>query len=363
MSDRVTIPGVPVNRLLSFAIVCSVCVSATLPAQVIETYSASSGRTPSAPWVLANTALPAQPTVQNGQLVVETAMDAENMFYTQSRTDLTFPFPSTFVLEASVRYVSGSTSHQARAPITIQVNPLPLVGNTLNVGCNEIFILSADLQRGATAAVSTADRAHTYRIEIAAAAAGSAIRVYYDNGVTPVLAGATFQNPNFFGHENVSFGEGSSLATGCSEWEFVRHNAGSPCITAATEFSPMCPPGYHSLLGPVLSFSGTPVLGQSFGIVATNLFPSSPCVLLIGQGIPAFDLSWLGSITGSKLCVSPIAALACGGSSSATRTVTVPNVSTLCRANMDVQWLNADPTSPLPLPIGSSCAGRFTVGR
>jgi hypothetical protein len=136
------------------------------------------------------------------------------------------------VIEARLRFVSGTTSHVARAPVVVAFTVSPTVGNALLIGADEIFLLAADLVRGASAAVDTNDAFHTYRIEVNTST--GAIDVFYDGSF--LLSGTTFSDVATHGSvARVSFGEGSIFATGTTEWEFVRHNASS--VTCVPSFS------------------------------------------------------------------------------------------------------------------------------
>lgn len=194
------------------------------------TWNASSGLLPDAVcpgWVLTDTASPEEPTISNGRLLITTSANGENIFYEQSGSDISVP--GLMIIEARLRFVSGTTSHVARTPAVVRFTVAPTVGNALFIGVDEVFLLAADLVRGASAAVDTDDVFHTYRLEVNTST--GAIDVFYDG--TFLLSGTTFSDVNSNGSvASVLFGEGSSLATGTTEWEFVRHNASAvtcPC--------------------------------------------------------------------------------------------------------------------------------------
>jgi hypothetical protein len=120
-------------------------------------------------------------------------------------------------IEFRVRRLDGSTTHVARAPIAVQFQLAPFIGNTFFVGDNEIFVLSGDLVRGQSAAVPTSDAMHTYRILVN----GSSFAVHRDG--IPTLSGTMFSNPNFQPSKGILWGEASSLAHGTSDWEFFEY--------------------------------------------------------------------------------------------------------------------------------------------
>lgn len=187
-----------------------------------SSWFASSGLFPdqvSPPWALTDSATPEDPVLSGGVLTISTSTGAENMRYTQAGTVLVEPVPDPWVMEGRLRFVSGGSSHVSRAPVTIQFQPGPFVGNVLMIGKDEIWLLAGDLVRGATALVDTDGAFHTYRIGLGS---GGAISVFYDDVLT--LTGTTFGSPNVTATSILFWGEGSSLAFGISEWEFFRHN-------------------------------------------------------------------------------------------------------------------------------------------
>jgi hypothetical protein len=163
-------------------------------------------------------------TFGGGAMTISTSSDGQNVYWYQSGSQIAFP--PTIVFEARVKFLSGSTSHVSRAPVVILIETAPLVGTMLCVGADDVFILSDDITRGASAVVDTDGGFHTYRVIIT----GSSVSVEYDGA--PLLSGSTFFNgAGFFaGTERFLFGEGTSYAYGSSAWEYVEHNSGSdPC--------------------------------------------------------------------------------------------------------------------------------------
>src|SRR5207249_9119756 len=97
----------------------------------------------------------------------------------------------------------------------------------LGIGADDVFLLSGDLERGASANVDTDGAMHTYRIQIL----GTLVNVYYDGSL--LLTGSTYFNPNVAPTRAILWGEGSDLASGTSEWEFFRHNASTQACHVA----------------------------------------------------------------------------------------------------------------------------------
>ena len=73
---------------------------------------------------------------------------------------------------------------------------------------------------GASAAVTTTDALHVYRLEVDTET--GSIEVFFD-GVSK-LTGKTYTDPNN-SPPYILFGEGSLFATGISDWDYVTHNA------------------------------------------------------------------------------------------------------------------------------------------
>lgn len=185
------------------------------------TYDASSGLFPGdicPMWTLNDSATPEEPSVGGGKLTLSTSVNAENMLYVQSTWEISITNP--LVIEVRAKFVSGSSSHAAHAPMGIAFTTAPNVGNVLYIGQDIMFIDSAELVRGASAVVDTDGTAHTYRIEVS----GSAVQVFYDDVLT--LTGSTYTSANDHGSAaRIQWGDVSSRAFGISEWQSVRHNA------------------------------------------------------------------------------------------------------------------------------------------
>ncbi|HVS18231.1 MAG TPA: hypothetical protein VMT18_06495, partial [Planctomycetota bacterium] len=215
----------PPNPRLALAALAFASLLGGAHAQTVVTWSASSGEFPEAPcWTLVDSADPEQPLLQNGALELGTSANAENLYY-QWQSKLTFP--STFVFEARVRWLSGSSSTPVRAPVTLSFTMAPLVGNALFIDQDEIFVLASNTVKGASAVVDTDDAFHTYRIEVTGTTAGSSVEVYYDGEATPRLQDVLINDASVASTQpRLYFGEASILAFGTSAWELVSHNAG-----------------------------------------------------------------------------------------------------------------------------------------
>lgn len=187
-------------------------------------WNASSGMFPDQvcpAWSVSDNAVPEDPVFSNGKLLISTSENSENIYYGQLEPIIVFP--DVTVIEARMRVISVSSSSNARTESLIQFAMAPNQGNVLFIGKDEIFLLSGDLVRGASASVDTDDAFHTYRIEINT---NGVVNVFYDGSLA--LTGSTFISNSgaFPGMRAIYWGNASVLANGVSEWEFFRHNAG-----------------------------------------------------------------------------------------------------------------------------------------
>ena len=173
----------------------------------------------------------------DGKLVLETAAPEQDMFYMQT-SQLQNPLPDPIVVEATVRFTSGTATANNRAPVAVAITTAPSPGALFFVGNGEIFVTSAGDVRGQSAAVDTTAAAHTYRVEVTAA---GAVSVAYDG--TPTLTGTTYTSKDAFGDvPRILWGEGSKIASGKEAWVSFQHNAAvcSPATTPTPTPTPTC---------------------------------------------------------------------------------------------------------------------------
>ncbi len=163
-----------------------------------------------------------------GVLTLSTSSNADNVYFMQdSSVNPGFSTLAGAAIEARLRYVSGGTSGDARDAGFLGVTQNGNWGNALFIGNGRIFIGTDTNTRGATAFVDTSVF-HTYRIDLGASAGGSASFSVAVDGVT-VLSGSTYNSASDSGlGQRFFWGEGSSLAYGTTEWQFVRDAAPVP---------------------------------------------------------------------------------------------------------------------------------------
>jgi hypothetical protein len=168
-------------------------------------------------WQLVNSANPEVPQLLGGYLRLSTSTVAENQYYMVPPEGL--KVPAKLVIESRMQLISGSASAAYRAPANFGF-VLNDQKNLLMIGSGEIFILSAENTKGASAAVATTDGFHVYRMEVDTALGN--VEVFYD-GVSK-LTGKTFAEPSA-APDFLYFGDGSIYGTGVSDWAYFTHNA------------------------------------------------------------------------------------------------------------------------------------------
>ena len=214
-------------------------------------------------WTLVDTAPSTDPVSSvSGAFILTTAANAEDMYYVQ--TGFPVPTPDPLVVEARLRFISGSSSANSRGPAAIAISTAADTGVLFFVGTDEIFLTTTGDVRGQSAMVDTDDAAHTYRISITAA---GAVTVLYDGAST--LTGTTYTSATAFGPQTrIIWGEGSIQAFGSHAWESFRHNAATcPGATTSTTTSTIAPttsePTTSTTVVPVTTTSTTTVIAPT----------------------------------------------------------------------------------------------------
>ena len=205
------------RRIGSTVVLLLVLFASVVPASAVTiTWGAGSGLLPDQlvpPWMLIDSSPGFDPVLAGGVLTLATGSDGENMGYSYQLPVVDTSGP--FFVEFDARFVSGTSSHVARAPMVVILVVGPSEGILFFMGLDVIFDNSANVTRGTTVLVDTNDAFHTYRIEVDGA---GGYDVFYDGGLS--LSGATYISASDFGGspEQISWGELSILATGTSEW-------------------------------------------------------------------------------------------------------------------------------------------------
>ncbi|MCA8942621.1 MAG: discoidin domain-containing protein [Planctomycetes bacterium] len=102
-----------------------------------------------------------------------------------------------------------------------------------------------------------------------------------------------------------------------------------------------CPPAYHSLGGPVLSYTGSPTVASTVTLTGSNLSGNAISGLLLGDCSVPIPLSVVGSvIPGSALCVSPWLTIPSNGGSTSNFVWDVPNDPGFAGLFISAQWID-----------------------
>ena len=260
--------------------------------------------------------------IVNGLLRFETLTCAQNVGFLSTDTDGDIYIPDSLQISFRFKLVSPGTScSSARGSAGVQFNTEPNRANTLQIGDNEIFLLSSLDARGATAAVPTTDGLHDYQITVY----GDSVWVDYD-GVRK-LRGVILSDGNFGNQRKIVWGETSSGGFGVSDWGLFQHNAGrfscqgvpdqSPVVTAPASVSGA--EGSHIVANVAASDpDGDPISS----ITATPLPPRA--TFTANGPNSAGTLSWwpaIGEAGGYSVVFTASNAL----TASATTTITVTN--------------------------------------
>lgn len=201
-------------------------ILATHTQAAVTSWSAASGLLPdelNSPWEFFETADTEEPTLTSSFVTLSTDDGNELMVYIQRGPEITMP--PTLVIEAELRFVSGTGENTAVSPVAIGFISMPSIGNSLFIEKDTIFLQSAHATRGPEVSIDTDDAFHTYKIVLDGRESGSSIQVYQDDLL--VLTGASFTEVTATpGPPTVFFGHGFRSVDGSvSEWRSLSHNA------------------------------------------------------------------------------------------------------------------------------------------
>jgi hypothetical protein len=157
----------------------------------------------------------------NGAWYVDTANVGENLYW--RKAGVAARFPANGVIEFCMKMGPGSSSSGARGWVTVAFSRGDGRLVALNFTASQVWFNTADLTAGTKVTTPTSDDFHTWRIEFnGTPGADNSVRLFKDRvqiATGTMFADATRDEPA------LSFGEGSVLATGTSEWLFFRHTS------------------------------------------------------------------------------------------------------------------------------------------
>jgi hypothetical protein len=174
-------------------------------------------------WTLHNTASMDEPQFDGDTLVISTMtamVGAEQMYYEMSLPELSYPLPSTFVVEARMQHIYGTSPDPTTRPTAISVVTAPNTGCVLWIAKDTVFTWASYGVKGQQALVDTDDDFHTYRVEVEQS---GATRMYWDDSL--VLTGSTSYHWRWWDTAMVYWGEPNLDGYGESRWLYAKHNA------------------------------------------------------------------------------------------------------------------------------------------
>jgi hypothetical protein len=197
-------------------------------------WNASSGLLPDqvpTPMTLTNTSLPKTPLLSGGTLTLENDYGPAVMGYFHEGVD--FPIPPSLQIDASVRYVSGTTTEGSQSPIELFFVFSSDVFGVIYVGSNVVFSSgydSGNFVRRASAVVDTTEQFLDLRIVVSGTAVGSGFDVF--QGATLLFSDTLGTFPVSIAPK-IGFGDGSG-ESGVSEWKSYSYTAvPEPSVTVS----------------------------------------------------------------------------------------------------------------------------------
>ncbi len=291
------------------------------------------------PWTLTDTTAP-EPYVLNGALRFSTpSTNTNDSYYSQVGADLLAPLPDPLVIETRLRETS-STQSGARRGAAIDISVGGNVGNTVYIGDDRVFLLSASNTIGPIATVDT-NTFHDFRVEVDA---DGDIAVFRDGAL--LISGHTFTAAGNYGADSrIAFGDISPAARGASEWEYFRHNASAAAAGCPDPLS------YRweqiGASGPPVTLSSTGVASPSFRTIDDGTYDFRLTVTAPNGHSSTDDVRV--TVTNAAPVVSPggVSFATEKGVSLVTATFTDPGVVDTHTATVD--W--GDGTDPVSVPV------------
>ncbi len=166
---------------------------------------------------------PENPVLQDGAVILGNDDRTEGMWYAQIGASLLIP--TNLVLEAELRFGTGSSLKIGRSAAAIGFTSAPGMGGLVGFGPDEVYFSYGPDERGETVAVDTDGTYHRYRIEVDdSQTPGAPIRLYQDD-VLILTDALRSGGPNHGQEPVIWFGEGTEWASGTSFWRTFKHNA------------------------------------------------------------------------------------------------------------------------------------------
>jgi len=170
-----------------------------------------------------------------------TGPNAEGLWYVQTNS---ISVGSSVTIEFSAKLDSRNTNlnwiSSMSIPFTTGVSGGNGIGNILYLGHDDIWLSNPTFgQRGPSAQLDTDNGFDVYRIEVSSptlAGVANQVKVYYDNGATPVINGTLSADFNLTGTvRRFGFGDSTGGDSGTSEWQYFWHNGSAIAIGEVPE--------------------------------------------------------------------------------------------------------------------------------
>lgn len=158
------------------------------------------------------------PILSGGVLTLETDVLTQSSAY----FDQSIFVPQNFEIDATVRYVSETTTGPDRSAAGIYFDTQAEVGTVLFIGPTSVYTINNGSGVRQQATVNTTNF-HDYRITFTGTAAGNSFTVYQDS--VPLFTDTLQADPSNHPPAQIGFGDSTSGASGTSEWKSFSYNA------------------------------------------------------------------------------------------------------------------------------------------
>lgn len=194
----------------------------------LELWDASSGLWPSQAstnWSLRGGNEPLLPTSQATYMELPRTRNNRVQYFEAASEHLVMP--NNFTIEFQSRVWNRNVGSDVVSPAAVYFGLGNGLGSVLYLGVDDVWLGGANRTRSVgVSGVDTDDSFHTYRIELSGLSLGSAINIYYDGSVSPLLTGSVFYDLDQNGNINrVGFGDIIREDSGASRWSYLWHNA------------------------------------------------------------------------------------------------------------------------------------------
>lgn len=200
----------------------------------VESWSASSGLWPSQAntnWTYTGDSLTYMPAIYRDFMLIDTARN-KRVSYFETKPGV-IDIPTNLTIEFRTRVWRRNEFLDTVSPAAVYFGLGGGLGGVFYLGKDEMWFGGANHTRSVgVTGVDTDNVFHTYRLELA----GSAVNIFYDDDVNPLLTSSVFYDPAQNGTEaHIGFGDITKEDSGTSKWAYLWHNAGIIPIESVPE--------------------------------------------------------------------------------------------------------------------------------